>query len=91
MAIAHARISVGTTATLLEQARAGDPTGELVLVQNPDAAKTVYVGGPGVTTSAYGHALGPAAVLSLPLDSGEAVYGVVATGTATVNVLIQGQ
>jgi len=90
MAIAHNRVSVGTTATLLESARANDPTGENVIIQNPDASVTVYIGGTGVTTASYGFALLAGQVLSLPLQRGEAVYGVVAASTLTVNVLTQG-
>ena len=90
MALAHSRVSVGTTATTLGSARDGDPTGVNILIQNPDASVTVYIGGAGVTTSSYGFALLAGQVLSLPLHRGEVVYGVVATSTLTVNVLTEG-
>lgn len=90
MALAHSRISVGTTATALGSAREGDPTGVNILIQNPDASVTVYIGGAGVTTASYGFALLAGQVLSLPLHRGEIVYGVVASSTLIVNVLTEG-
>lgn len=89
MALAHERVSVGTTATLLSSTYAGKD-GQTILVQNPSASVVVYLGGAGVTTSSYGFALGVSSDLSVDLKDGETLYAVVAASTLTVNVLRQG-
>lgn len=89
MALAHERVSVGTTATLLSSSYAGKD-GQTILVQNPSASVVVYLGGAGVTTSSYGFALGVSSDLSVDLKDGETLYAVVAASTLTVNVLRQG-
>ena len=89
MALAHERVSVGTTATLLSSEYAGKD-GQTVSVQNPSASVVVYIGGAGVTTTSYGYALGTSSDMSVELQTGETLYGVVASSTLTVNVLRQG-
>ena len=89
MALAHERVSVGTTATLLSSTYAGKD-GQTVLVQNPSTTVVVYLGGTGVTTTSYGFALGVSSDLSVDLKDGETLYAVVAASTLTVNVLRQG-
>jgi len=89
MALAHERVSVGTSATLLSSSYAGKD-GQTILVQNPSASVVVYLGGAGVTTSSYGFALGVSSDLSVDLKDGETLYAVVAASTLTVNVLRQG-
>ena len=89
MALAHERVSVGTTATLLSSTYAGKD-GQTILVQNPSASVVVYLGGAGVTTTNYGFALGVSSDLSVDLKDGETLYAVVASSTLTVNVLRQG-
>ena len=89
MAIGHERVSVGTTATLLSSAYAGRD-GQTVLVQNPAAGATVYLGGTDVTTSSYGYSLAGGTDVSIDLQNGESLYAVVASSTQTVNVLRQG-
>ena len=89
MALAHERVSVGTTATLLSSEYAGKD-GQTVSVQNPSSSVTVYIGGAGVTTTSYGYALGTSSDMSVELQTGETLYGVVASSTLTVNVLRQG-
>jgi hypothetical protein len=89
MALAHERVSVGTTATLLSSQYAGKD-GQSILVQNPSATITVYLGGAGVTTTSYGFALGINSDMSIDLQTGEELYGVVASSTLTVNILRQG-
>jgi hypothetical protein len=89
MALAHERVSVGTTATLLSSTYAGKD-GQTILVQNPSASVVVYLGGAGVTTASYGFALGVSSDLSVDLKDGETLYAVVAASTLTVNVLRQG-
>lgn len=84
MAIVHARISVGTTATVLAPFQ---PNADRVVVVQNLGTVSVYVGGPGVTTSSYGYELKPNASLSFDVDQAEDLYGVVASGSQTVSVL----
>lgn len=86
MAVGHARVSVAATATVLGSA-AADRDGFTVVVQNPSGGATVFLGGSGVTTTDYGYSLAAGAEVSVELLKGEALYGVVASGTTTVNVL----
>lgn len=88
MAIKHARVTVGTTATLLDTFDMLDGSGT-VSIQNLGTV-SVYIGGPGVTTTSYGYELKANSSLSIDMKIPETVYGVVATGTATVNVLTKG-
>lgn len=89
MAVAHAQVSVGTTATLLSAERAGRD-GQTVLVQNPSGGVNLYLGGAGVTTTSYGYLLAGGAAFAIELEDTEGLYAVVATGTQTVGVTRQG-
>jgi hypothetical protein len=95
MAISHTGSpkSVTTSATNLTGAdEAGDvgQVGQNVLIQNLDASKDVFLGGTGVTTSAYGHKLAAGLAVAVQLAPGESIYGVVSSGTASVGLLYQG-
>ena len=93
MAIKHASATVAATATDLVTAVA-DRTGHsdagrtsrTVLVQN-NSAVTVYLGGPGVTSTSYGYALAAGAEWAGELQPDDVLFGAVASGTAAVNVL----
>jgi hypothetical protein len=89
MAITHQRVSVGTTATQISSNYAGKD-GQTVSVQNPTGGATVYLGGEGVTTTAYGVELAAGAAFTIEMQDGEKLYGVVAASTQTVNVIRQG-
>jgi hypothetical protein len=89
MAVTHQRVSVGTTATKLTLDNDGKD-GQTVNVQNPSGGVDVFIGGDGVTTTSYGYLLGAGLSLSIELDDDEKLYGVVTTGTQTVNILRQG-
>ena len=89
MAVTHQRISVGTTATKLTLDNDGKD-GQTINVQNPSGGVDVFIGGDGVTTTSYGYLLGAGLSLSIELDDDEKLYGVVASGTQTVNILRQG-
>lgn len=89
MAVTHQRVSVGTTATKLTLDNDGKD-GQTVNVQNPSGGVDVFIGGEGVTTTSYGYLLGAGLSLSIELDDDEKLYGVVTTGTQTVNILRQG-
>ena len=91
MAINHAIVSVGSTATLLTVAASGGGKyGSTILIQNPTGGQAVYIGGAGVTTSSYGYILAVNSNISIELNQDEAVYGVVASSTQSVAVLRQG-
>lgn len=89
MATSHARVTVGTTPTRLDTAPAAGEElgGEHLRVQSPTGAVAVFVGGPGVTTTSYGHELVAGQQLAVELGPDDELYGVVATGTQVVNVL----
>ncbi len=89
MALSHAIVSVGTTATLLSSSTAGRD-GQTVLVQNPSGGATVYLGGTGVTTSSYGFLLESGVAFAIDLQDNESLYGVVASSTQSVSVIRQG-
>ena len=91
MAINHALVSVGTSATLLTVAASGGgKDGSTILVQNPSGGVSVYLGGAGVTSSSYGYILAANSNISIELNQDEALYGVVASSTQSVAVLRQG-
>lgn len=76
---ATGQVSVGNSAT---QIIAANTSRSGVVITNPSASTTIYVGTSGVTTST-GAILPPGSSLTLPVTS--AVYGIVATGTQTVS------
>lgn len=91
MAINHGIVSVGTTATLLTvSASSGGKDGSTILIQNPTGGQVVFLGGAGVTTASYGFKLAIDSNISIELNQGEEVYGVVASSTQSVAVLRQG-
>lgn len=89
MAVSHANVSVGTTATKLT-ADASGRDGQTLSIQNPTGGANVFIGGAGVTSSVYGFLLAAATTFTIELQDGEEIYGVVASSTQTVNVLRQG-
>jgi hypothetical protein len=87
MAVLHARVSVGTTATLLAQAGT-DRDGINVMIQSAKGGSTeVFIGGVGVTAASYGHLIDPDEHFDIHLASGEALYGITSAGTQVINVL----
>lgn len=83
MAISSNQVTVTTSATRLDPST-GVPTGA-VLVRNRGSA-AVYLGGSNVTT-ANGFQLDAGESVPMDIRSGDALYGVVASGTQTVHVL----
>lgn len=75
---ATGQVSIGSTATLIKAAG----TRQGLLITNPSASVTVYIGGSGVTTG-NGQELLPGTSITLPVVS--AVYGIVATSTQIVS------
>jgi hypothetical protein len=89
MAVTHARVSVGTTATKLTSDYEGKD-GQTINVQNPTGGVSVYIGGDGVTTTDYGFLLKADSSFSIELQDDEKLYAVVASSTQTVNIIRQG-
>ena len=89
MALSHARPTVTATASAIA-GDSNDRSGQSVLIQNPSGGATIYLGGVGVTSSAYGYALAGGSDISIDLSGGESLYAITASGTQQVNVLRQG-
>lgn len=81
-AVSATRVTVAATATVIFTARGGVSK---VLIRNPTAV-SVYIGGSGVTT-ATGFEIAAGDAVSVALEKQEAIYGIVASGTAIVHVL----
>ncbi len=81
MAVSAEAVSVGTTATALN-----DGTPGRVIVAVPTGGSTVYVGGSDVDAT-DGFPLAADAQVEITVESGEIVYAVVASSTQAVNVL----
>jgi hypothetical protein len=90
MAVSASRVTVGTTATLLSVGTGATyaSSGRSVGVRNPGPS-TVMLGGTTVTAST-GYELRSGESMTIDIGSGEGLYGIVATGTQTVDVLLQG-
>lgn len=86
MAVGHERVSVGVTATVVGDA-GRDRDGFTLIVQNPAGGASVFLGGPGVTTTDYGYEVVSGGDVGVELLQGEELYAVVASGTVTVNTL----
>lgn len=89
MAMSASTVSVGTSATLIYSVPTTTALGSSLLVANTGAA-TVFVGDSGVTTGA-GFPVNAGQQVSIGLTGGESLYGIVASGTVTVNLLVQGK
>lgn len=85
MAAKGDQVAVVTTATRLDTGTAGNMARSSCLVRNRGAVP-VYLGGLTVTT-ANGFQLDPAESVAVDLAPGDALYGVVASGSASCHVL----
>jgi hypothetical protein len=87
---------VANTATLLntDTSTSGGTIGNTIIVKVPAGGVTVYLGGAAVTADTTagtgGFPLAAGDSLAITSAEGEALYGIVATGTQSVNVLRQG-
>lgn len=94
MAVKHASVSVAQaaislTAGVVDADRIGDSSEvtRRVVISN-EGAQIVYVGGPGVTTTAYGAKLAATTgQITLELGLDDEVYAISASGTNVVRVL----
>jgi hypothetical protein len=88
MGIRAERVSVTTTAISL--AAGGDKNGVRVRVYNATGPE-IYLGGldatAGTVTASTGLALAGTSGVDFYVDAGESLYGIAASGTATVHVL----
>ena len=91
MAIVSTRVTVGTTATLLVAPSVQHQQAQLLNA----GTVVVRIGGPDVTTTAYGLPALPnnpdvaRTPFSFNLNPGESIFGIVASGSSPVNVWIQ--
>lgn len=63
--------------------------GQSLIITNPDASFTVYLGSSAVTT-AVGYPLAPLTSLAVDAGPGEALYAVSTASAVTLSVLAQG-
>ena len=63
--------------------------GQSIVISNPDASYTVYLGGSAVT-SATGYPLAPLTSISIDAGPGEVLYAVSTVSSVTVSCLYQG-
>lgn len=96
MAIVTTRVTVTTAATAIATNSAADP-GESdyrtrsFVVKNVGGTTAIFLGPTGVTTATglqWDVADGP---LSVDLEPGESIYGIVSSGTQTLHVLAAGR
>lgn len=76
------QVTVTTTATLLVTANRADQA-----VYLHSSSGTIYVGGAGVTTST-GYKMDNGDKLSMQLSDNESLYGIAASGTPTMMVMV---
>lgn len=87
MAIETAAVTVATTATAIAVGGGEDRFSTITVKPAESGSAEVYVGPAGVTT-ATGLPLGGG--ISFDLQAGEALYGIVASGTVAVRVMEHG-
>ena len=91
MAVKHSSVAVGTSAAdlisgVVDRDGKYDGPSRTVVLTN-EGSVTVFIGGSGVTTSAYGYKLVAGAEVSFDLNFDDVLFGIVASGTATVRAL----
>lgn len=82
MGLTHDQVSVGETATVIVASDATEH--RRVWVHDPTGGASVFVGDSTVTTS-NGFELEAGESQSFDIEPGEALYGIVASGTQTVS------
>lgn len=88
-------VQVGTNPTLLAPGAVDALPGSSVVMSNPTGNPTVFVGGPTVTVAAgfpitAGDVVTVDRVVGTSSTAQHELYAIVATGTANVNVLVNG-
>jgi len=88
MAVRHAQAAITSTASAIaatDTFELRDGGGRYVTIQNTGSV-TVFLGGSGVTTSAYGHKLVADGVVQLYLTDDDSLFCIAASST-TISVL----
>lgn len=91
MAITTTLTALSTTATVICTPATGILTDPIpVLVQNPDAAINIFIGGPAVTNTGAttGIRLTPGQSVPLTLAEGDTLYAIAASATPNVCVML---
>jgi hypothetical protein len=93
MAVKHSTVVVGASATpLIGSIDDTDGTPDrsevarTLTVQNAENGATVYIGGPGVTTTSYGYRLKADQAVAFDLTAGDEPYAVTATSQAVTTL-----
>lgn len=91
MAILSRAVSVATTATRLDSTTDNDDSisGSSIIVYN-NGASTIYIGGSGVTTATGTPVAASSWSPGIDLQSADALYGIVASGTVEARVFESG-
>lgn len=90
-------MAIKTTLSALSTTRAAvftPTTGSLqdptpILIQNPDAAINIFLGGPTVTNTgaATGILISPGQIITMSLTNGDILYAIAASGTPNIVVM----
>lgn len=88
MAVKGRRVSVGSQPTKINSTTADQLSGSALVMTNRGAV-AMFLGGATVTVTT-GYELPSGQGLTFQLDEGEALYGIVAAGTAEAHVLERG-
>lgn len=81
-------VAVSTSAVLLSSVDGDGVTGQSLLLTNKGSVELVL--GPSSVTAGAGYRVAAGASVSVDLGVGEALYGVVASGSTTIDVLRMG-
>lgn len=87
----HARtVTVTTSATRIDSSTQTDNAIQHSGTIKNTGSATIYIGGSDVTTSGLGATFAVGDRVEFDFDGGDALYGIVASGTGTVEVLESG-
>jgi hypothetical protein len=87
MAVGSNQYTVGTAAVLLAQAPSGSASGPVANVLVANGSGTAVLLGGARVASGTGYSLATSSSVSIPLYSGDVLYGITASSTSTVSVL----
>lgn len=88
MPLFTAAVSVASTATLIYAGDKGSfQAPQRLILQNQDSTKNIYFGGADVTATTAPY-VAPGGSVEVPLEAGEALYAIVASGSASAAYLV---
>lgn len=90
MALSSANVVVANTATLVHSSAVGQKGRPEAIIVHNDGANIIYLGGSNVTTS-NGMPIIVDAYVSIDLQQGDNLYGIVASGTENLRKLVSVQ